>query len=142
MGTEIGKDTAAAKTATARSARRLWGWRALPLVLAAVLGLGLLLRPAQTARRTPLAPDFTLPAVAGGRGSLALHALRGHPVLLNFFNSKCPPCIEEMPILRQTAQAYQGQGVIVLGVATGGDTLDSARQFAAAQHLRYPVVVD
>jgi protein SCO1/2 len=34
MGTEIGKDTAVpAITATARSTRRVWGWRALPLVL-------------------------------------------------------------------------------------------------------------
>jgi cytochrome c biogenesis protein CcmG, thiol:disulfide interchange protein DsbE len=143
VGTEIGKDTAApAITESVRPLRRVWGWRALPLVLAVVLGLGLLLRPALTTRSTPLAPDFTLPAIAGGRGSLALHALRGHPVLLNFFNSRCPPCIDEMPILRQTAQAYRARGVIVLGVATGGDTLDSARQFAAAQHLRYPVAVD
>src|SRR5919198_3364203 len=143
MGTEIGKNTAApAITATARSARRLWGWRALPLVLAAVLGLGLLLRPAQTARRTPLAPDFTLPAVAGGRGLLALHTLRGHAVLLNFFNSQCPPCIDEMPTLRQTAQTYRARGLIVLGVATGGDTLGSARRFAVVQDLPYPVVVD
>jgi cytochrome oxidase Cu insertion factor (SCO1/SenC/PrrC family) len=141
--TEIGKDTAApAITATARPVRRVWGWRALPLVLAMVLGLGLLLRPAQTARSTPLALDFTLPAVTGGRGSLALHSLRGHAVLLNFFNSHCPPCIDEMPILRQTAQAYGAQGIVVLGVATGGDTQGSARQFAGAQHLTYPVVVD
>ena len=143
VGTEIGKDMAApAITESARPLRYVWGWRALPLVLAVVLGLGLLLRPAQTTRSAPLAPDFTLPAVAGGRGSLALHSLRGHAVLLNFFNSHCPPCIDEMPILRQTAQAYQARGVIVLGVATGGDTQASARQFAAAQHLRYPVVVD
>src|SRR5437588_4227349 len=123
VGTEIAKDTAApAITAAARPVRRVWGWRALPLVLAVLLGLGLLLRPAPTARSTPQAPDFTLPAVTGGRGLLALHSLRGHPVLLNFFNSHCPPCIDEMPTLRETAQAYQGQGVIVLGVATGGDT--------------------
>jgi cytochrome oxidase Cu insertion factor (SCO1/SenC/PrrC family) len=143
VGTEIGKDTVApAITESVRPLRRVWGWRALPLVLAVVLGLGLLLRPALTTRSTPLAPDFTLPAVAGGRGSLALHSLRGHAVLLNFFNSQCPPCIDEMPLLRQTAQAYRAQGVIVLGVATGGDTLDSARQFAMAQHLSYPVAVD
>ena len=45
-------------------------------------------------------------------------------------------------MLRQTARAYRALGVVVLGVATGGDTVASARQFAAAQHLSYPVVVD
>jgi cytochrome c biogenesis protein CcmG, thiol:disulfide interchange protein DsbE len=123
-------------------ARYRWVWRGLPLLLAAILAIGLVLRPAPAVRSAPLAPDFTLPAASGARGTLALRALRGHPVLLNFFNTKCPPCIEEMPVLRQTARVYRALGVVVLGVATGGDTVASARQFAAAQHLPYPVVVD
>jgi cytochrome oxidase Cu insertion factor (SCO1/SenC/PrrC family) len=73
---------------------------------------------------------------------MALHSLRGHPVLLNFFNSQCPDCLDELPTLRQTAGAYRAQGMIVLGVATGGDTLASARGLAVAAHLPYPVVVD
>lgn len=131
--------------ATTRTIHR--GWRArsltiLPLLLAAVVVAVLLLRPARQARTDLVAPGFTLPAVSGARGLLSLHALRGHAVLLNFFNSNCPPCIEEMPVLRQTARAYHAQGVLVLGVATGGDTRDSARTFAQAQRMTYPVVVD
>ena len=116
--------------------------KVLPLLLASILGIGLVLRPAPAVQGAPLAPDFTLPAAVGAHGMLALHALRGHTVLLNFFNTPCPPCIAEMPVLRQTAQAYPAQRVIVLGVATGGDTIASTRQCAAAQHLLYPVVVD
>jgi protein SCO1 len=73
---------------------------------------------------------------------MALHSLRGHPVLLNFLNSQCPDCLDELPTLRQTARTYRAQGVIVLGVATGGDTVASARALASAAHLPYPVVVD
>jgi len=73
---------------------------------------------------------------------MALRSLRGHPVLLNFFNSQCPDCLDELPTLRHTARTYQAQGVIVLGVATGGDTIASARALALAGHLPYPVVAD
>ena len=119
------------------------GWSVLAVLLAAGLGLTLALRPASApARSTPAAPDFTLPLAAGGHGRMALHSLRGHPVLLNFLNSQCPDCLDELPTLRRTARAYRAQGVIVLGVATGGDTLASARALASAAHLPYPVVVD
>lgn len=146
MDREMERDTAIRpRTMVTRLLRRgwaYWGWRTLPLVVLIGLGIGLLLRPTQTVQGAPQAPDFTLPAVTSVHGPLSLHMLRGHPVLLNFFNSKCPPCIEEMPTLRHTARIYRAQGVIVLGVATGGDSLDSARQFAGEQRLTYPVIVD
>src|SRR5947208_16155704 len=103
------------------------GWSALAVMLAAALGLGLALQPASSpAQSTPAAPDFSLPMAAGGHRRMALHSLRGHPVLLNFLNSQCPDCLDELPTLRYTARAYRAQGVIVLGVATGGDTVASA----------------
>lgn len=126
--------------ATVRTRPGVRSLLALPLLVAAVVGSLLVLWPAGPAQSAPPAPDFRLPTVA--QGALALHALRGHAVLLNFFNSHCPPCIAEMPVLRQIARAYQRQGVVVLGVATGGDTVATARQFAKAQHLTYPFVVD
>lgn len=117
------------------------GWSVGVLLAAIIVGLGLALRPAP-AESAPLAPDFTLPAASGAHGDLSLRTLRGHPVLLNFFNTQCGPCLDEMPRLRQAAQAYRSRGVVVLGVATGGDTVETARRLAAAVHLPYPVVAD
>lgn len=88
------------------------------------------------------APNFTLPAVTGTSGTLALDSLHGHPVLLNFFNSDCIPCIQEMPLLRRTAARYKKQGLVIVGVATGGDSRASALRFAKHQQLDFPVVVD
>jgi len=122
------------------SIAKLWSIPAVTLIVA--LSIILLLRPAQPGQSNPIAPDFRLPAASGAHGLLSLRSLRGHPVLINFFNTQCPPCIAEMPVLRQTARQYQQDGAIVLGVATGGDTMSSARQFARAQRLTYPVVVD
>lgn len=130
---------------------RLTRWRGgvLTLLLAAVLGLGLALhpRPVASGQGAPLAPDFTLPAAMHGTPrvagrTLSLRALRGRPVLLNFFNSTCGPCLDELAALRQAAKKYRTQGVVVLGVATFGDTVETARHFAAAGRLSYPIVVD
>ena len=44
-------------------------------------------------------PDFRLPALAGGTTDLA--SLRGRVVLLNFWATWCPPCVEEMPSLER-----------------------------------------
>ncbi|MGH2346646.1 MAG: redoxin domain-containing protein [Chloroflexota bacterium] len=112
------------------------------LALAAVAALLLVPRSVSHTQGSTIAPDFTLPTVGGTPDALALHSLRGHPVLLNFFNSDCVPCIQEMPLLRQAAQRYKAQGLVVLGVATGGDSRSSARSFVQEQHLAFPVVVD
>lgn len=127
----------------ARATRRPRGrwWSVALLGLAAAVGLGFALRPAPALSALP-APTFTLPVASGGHGMLSLRTLRGHPVLLNFFNTQCDACIAELPTLRRAFRDYSKHNVVVLGVATGGDTVDTARQFAADAHLSYPIVAD
>lgn len=120
--------------------RRLAG--PLAALLAGALGLVLLLRPATPAYGAPLAPDFTLPVVSGGHGLLSLRALRGHPVLLNFFWTGCEPCQLERPMLRKAVDTYSKRGVVVLGVAESSDNAATVQQFAADGRLSYPMVLD
>lgn len=124
-----------------RPGRRARVW-APALALIILLVLLLFPRSGLRTQGSAMAPDFTLPTAGGTPRTLTLDSLRGHPVLLNFFNSDCLPCLQEMPLLRRAATRYKGRGLVVLGVATGGDSLASARHFAQAQHLAYPVVVD
>ncbi len=72
-----------------------------------------------------LAPDFTLPDVNGK--AVTLSALRGQPVLINFWATWCEPCRTEIPVI-QTAYARAkaaaggaGTGVTVLGIAVESD---------------------
>ena len=58
------------------------------------------------------APDAVLPRL-DGTGSVHLAATLKGPVLVNFFFSTCPPCIEEAPAL----MALKSQGVHLVGVA-------------------------
>src|SRR5258706_15995792 len=61
------------------------------------------------------APNFTLTKDGGGAVSLADH--QGKIVVLNFWASWCPPCIDELPSLKRFAERYSGKGVEVLGVS-------------------------
>jgi thiol-disulfide isomerase/thioredoxin len=95
------------------------------------------------------APAFTLTVLSPGtlppRGippageRLALAALRGHPVVVNFWASWCAPCRAEMPMLMRAAHAYASHGVVVLGLDVDDAPAD-ARRFLAQYRVDYPVV--
>lgn len=120
------------------------GWSLVAVALAVILCVPFLLRPAATSAEAPDAPDFALPVISGGHGksTLSLRSLRGHPVLLNFFQSDCGPCLDEMPTLAHAARSYQKQGLVVVGVSSLGDSAAAARDLAQADRLPFSVVSD
>jgi cytochrome c biogenesis protein CcmG/thiol:disulfide interchange protein DsbE len=64
------------------------------------------------------APDF---AVRDGSRSVVLHEMRGKVVVLNFWATWCPPCVEEMPSLVQMQARLKDKGVEVLAISTDVD---------------------
>ena len=67
------------------------------------------------------APDFT---IQDSDRSVTLSQLRGKIVVLNFWATWCPPCIEEMPSLVQMQKKMQDKNVIVLAVSVDDDSSD------------------
>jgi len=65
-----------------------------------------------------LAPDFT---VKDADRSVTLSQFRGQTVVLNFWATWCPPCVEEMPSLVQMQQRLKDKGVTVLAVSVDAD---------------------
>jgi cytochrome c biogenesis protein CcmG, thiol:disulfide interchange protein DsbE len=64
------------------------------------------------------APDFT---VKDSDRTVTLSELKGKVVVLNFWATWCPPCIEEMPSLVRMQQRMQSKGVTVLAVSVDAD---------------------
>jgi thiol-disulfide isomerase/thioredoxin len=61
-----------------------------------------------------IAPPFSLQDVAGNE--VSLDALRGHPLLINFWATWCGPCREEMPTIEAVYQQYEDDGLVVLAI--------------------------
>jgi cytochrome c biogenesis protein CcmG/thiol:disulfide interchange protein DsbE len=61
------------------------------------------------------APDASL-ALLGRDGEGSLADYRGKVVVLNFWASWCPPCVDELPLLERTQRRLESRGATVLGV--------------------------
>src|SRR5262245_24106220 len=85
------------------------------------------------------APDFELRAVDGG--SFKLSALRGQPVVVNFWGTWCAPCKVEIPWLVELDQTYRSQGVKIVGVAMESGSADEITKFAQARGMKYLIVL-
>jgi len=64
------------------------------------------------------APDFS---VQDSDHKIELRDFRGKVVVLNFWATWCPPCVEEMPSLVQMQQRLKDKGVTVLGISVDAD---------------------
>ena len=111
------------------------------LVLVALLGLmiwGIGRRAAGTVGTVPVAvrpaPTFSLTLLDGTPFDLA--AVRGKPVVVNFWASWCIPCEEEAAVLEQGSRAYKDRAVFV-GVNVQ-DTEPLARDFLRRFGVTYP----
>ncbi len=69
-----------------------------------------------------------------------LQDYRGKWVLVNFWATWCPPCLEEIPDLVSLHEAHKKIDLVVIGVAL--DSTDkSVKEFIAKHHVSYPLVI-
>ena len=84
--------------------------------------------------------DLQLQKAAQARGELlALAEFRGKPLVVNFWATWCPPCVEEMPELSSFYDKYQQKGIELLGIAV--DSPSNVREFLEERQFSYPLVV-
>lgn len=65
------------------------------------------------------APEFTITTDAGR--TISRDDFGGKLLVLNFWATWCPPCIEEMPSLEQFSRDLSKEGVVVLGISVDKD---------------------
>lgn len=85
------------------------------------------------------APAFALNDLQGT--SHALEAMRGKPVLLDFWATWCKPCIKFFPELRRIHEEFGPRGLLVLGVAIDEDP-KKVPSMAEKQKLVYPTLLE
>src|ERR1700681_2395940 len=83
------------------------------------------------------AKDFQLQIV----GASHLADLRGKVVVLDFWASWCPPCLEETQSLNRLQQDIAAKGCIVLGISVDEDK-DAYQKFLADNHVVFPTYDD
>ncbi|HJF66500.1 MAG TPA: TlpA family protein disulfide reductase [Slackia equolifaciens] len=68
------------------------------------------------------APDVTLNLVDGTQKQLS--ESRGHVVILSFWATWCPYCIEEMPDIHKITEDYEGVEAILVNCGEGAQTVE------------------
>lgn len=128
----------------------MYKYRLLAVFLALTVGLSPLIAIAHdpalhgfrmvTFKRSFAAPAFSLKNLDGD--SVRLEQLRGDYILLNFWATWCPPCINEMPSMEQLQQKYKGRGFQVVAISLDKEPREKVAAFVARLKLTFPILLD
>ncbi len=84
------------------------------------------------------APDFT---VQDSQAKVTLSQYRGQVVVLNFWATWCPPCVEEIPSLVEMQRRMKAKGVTVIAVSVDVDE-SAYKQFVKDHNVNLLTVRD
>jgi peroxiredoxin len=84
------------------------------------------------------AKEFT---VQDSDRTVSLNQFRGQIVVLNFWATWCPPCVEELPSLMNMQDRMKGRGVTVLGVSIDEDN-NAYHRFLKERGINFLTVRD
>jgi cytochrome c biogenesis protein CcmG/thiol:disulfide interchange protein DsbE len=84
------------------------------------------------------AKEFT---VTDSDHSVGLNQYRGQVVLVNFWATWCPPCVEELPSLMTLQERMKDRGIVVVGVSIDVDG-DAYHRFLKLHNINFVTVRD
>jgi len=90
--------------------------------------------------REAYAPDFSFTTSEGE--FIALDDLRGKVVLLDFWGTWCPPCVESVPSLRDMYKRYAKEKSFVMISVSVHDEEEKWRAFTAKNQMVWPQYFD
>jgi peroxiredoxin len=86
------------------------------------------------------APDFRLKDLSGQ--DFALSNYRGKTILLNFWATTCPPCVEEMPHFQALYQDWSARQDFIFLSINLGESPATIRGFMSNNGYTFPVLQD
>ena len=84
--------------------------------------------------------EFSLTTLTGGTLDQTVFS-DNKLIMVNYWATWCGPCVGEIPDLVKISNDYADKGFVIVGVLTGDDDIDGAKQFIADQNVGYPVVM-
>lgn len=80
--------------------------------------------------------------IADTRGNIhTLDRYEGKWVLVSFWATWCPPCLEEIPEFSELYQLRKSKDLMVLGIAVDYDNPKLVFEFAEKQKMSYPLIL-
>ena len=110
-------------------------WGVIAILLMAVVASSFFQRSA----RGP-APEVSFVTLSGQRVSLA--SLRGHPVLVTFWATSCPYCVDDMAHLIRLHEKFVGKGLRIIAVAMPYDPPNRVLEMARKRRIPYTIALD
>lgn len=121
---------------------RLWLMLGVVALMAAAVGyrLGILGKSAETPTvASPVLPIFeTVLSDLKGQPQ-RLDQWRGKLLVVNYWATWCPPCLEEMPGFSRLQGKYRSNGVQFVGISI--DTADKILEFQKTTPVTYPLLI-
>lgn len=86
------------------------------------------------------APDFTLSSIDGS--DIRLSDYRGRVVMIHFWATWCPPCVEEMPTLERLQGSLNRRDFEILAISVDEGGAPAVTSFMKQKGLTLPVLLD
>lgn len=102
------------------------------------VGLGWVMQP-QHAPSEPPPALWGLSFQSPDAAPIAMQAFLGKPLLLNFWATWCPPCVEELPLLDRFYTENKAKGWQVLAIAV--DQSSAVKPFLQRMPLQFPIAM-
>ena len=86
------------------------------------------------------APEFRLSALDGKQAALSDY--RGKVVMVHFWATWCPPCVEELPTLERLYRSFAGRDFELLAVSVDEGGAERVTSFMQKNGLTLPVLLN
>jgi len=85
-------------------------------------------------------PPFALENVRDGK-IIESNSFTGKVLLLTFFATWCPPCAEEVPVLKKLHNDFADAGFSVVGLSVDQEGAEVVARFVEKRKITYPVLL-
>lgn len=103
------------------------------------VGAGIFKQDDKSVKVGSYAPEFSLQGLDGKVYNLSDY--KGSSVVVNFWGTFCPPCVNEMPALERQYDKWKKDDVVVLGLNLNESPI-TVRSFLDRHNITFPILMD